>query len=179
MRIRHAPAGALASPLAIAAGILALIVAASGAGDGRVELDVLGVLPVSEDAPSILVLREKGAATILPLVLPAVTARELARALNGRERRGALGEAIAKLGGQVREVEIVAAEDTPRGARIRLVQGGRPVEISARPSESVALAVAAGAPVVTTRQVIEESGLTPDDLARAHERSDGRHGLWL
>jgi bifunctional DNase/RNase len=42
------------------------------------------------------------------------------------------------------------------------------VELPARPSESVALAVAAGVPIVTTRRVLDESGISPEDLVEAH-----------
>lgn len=176
MRTGNPPAaGPLALPLAVAVGVLTLVLGASAADDGRtrVELEVAGLLSIDEGGASILVLREKGAKTILPVMLPGPTARELGRALAGRERRGVLGEAIEKLGGRVREVEIAEAEESPRGALIRLAQAGRPLELAARPSESVALAVAAGVPIVTTRKVIEESGLTPDDLARARDRLEG------
>ena len=60
-------------------------------------------------------------------------------------RGGLLGQAIEALGGRISEVEIDRAEETRAGARVRLTQGGRRVELRARPSESVALALAAQA----------------------------------
>jgi hypothetical protein len=56
---------------------------------------------------------------------------------------------------------------------VRLAQGARRVELRARPSESVALAVAAGVPIVTTRRLLDEAGLTPEDLERAHAKARG------
>lgn len=162
--------GILVLPAAVIAGAVALTAAAHppAAGDGaRVELELAGVLPMPEGAASILVLREKGATTLLPLVIPGgdVTGR------TDMDGGGLLGQAIEALGGRISEVEIDRAEETRAGARVRLAQGGRRVELRARPSESVALALAAGVPIVTTRRVLEQAGITPEDLARAHAKA--------
>jgi bifunctional DNase/RNase len=71
----------------------------------------------------------------------------------------------------VAEVQIDRAEETRTGARVRLAQGGRSLEVRGPPSESVALAISAKAPIVTTRRLLDEAGLTPDDLARIHRRA--------
>jgi hypothetical protein len=157
-------AGLVALPsalLALAAGVGAAAhpVAAPA---GRIELEVAGVLPTQDGGASVLVLREKGARTLLPLVVPGGDADR------GAPGGGLLGRAIEALGGRVSEVEIERAEETRSGARVRLAQGTRRVELPARPSESVALAVAAGVPIVTTRRVLDESGISPEDLVEAH-----------
>lgn len=157
-------------PLALLAG--SMVVAASRpAGDdrgGRVELELAGVLPMPEGTASILVLREKGADTILPLLVPGGDV-----SLGGRRGGDLVGQAIEALGGRVSEVEIDRAEETLAGSRVRLAQGKRHLELRARPSESVALAVSAGVPIFAQRSLLDEAGLTPDDLARAHARSRG------
>lgn len=147
--------------------------AARPAHDGgeRVELEVAGLLPMGEGEAAVLVLREKGSRTLLPLVLPASRLGEHANELRGP---GLLGQAIEALGGRVAEVEIDRAEESRTGARVRLAQGGRRLELRGAPSESVALAISAKVPIVTTRRVLDESGLTPDDLAKAHARAQ-RH----
>jgi bifunctional DNase/RNase len=168
--------GLLSLPAAVVAGAVALTATAAHppapAPAPRVELEVAGVLPMPEGTASILVLREKGAKTLLPLLVPGSD-------VAGRQERaeldagGLLGQAIEALGGRVAEVEIDRAEESRSGARVRLAQGARRVELRARPSESVALAQAAGVPIVTTRRVLEESGVTPEDLARAHAKAKG------
>jgi hypothetical protein len=165
-------AGLLSLPAAVLAGAVALTAAARppASASGRIELEVAGVLPMHEGAASILVLREKGARTLLPLVVPGGDAATRPDGGGG----GLLGQAIEALGGRVAEVEIDRAEETRAGARVRLSQGARRVELRARPSESVALAIAAGVPIVTTRRVLDEAGLTPEDLARAHGKARGR-----
>jgi bifunctional DNase/RNase len=165
--------GLLALPAAVLAGAVALTTTAAhppapGAA-ARVELEVAGVLPMPEGTASILVLREKGAKTLLPLVVPGADAAGRVEAHGG----GLLGQAIEALGGRVAEVEIDRAEETRAGARVRLAQGARNVELRARPSESIALALAAGVPIVTTRRVLDEAGLSPEDLAKAHAKARG------
>jgi len=170
--------GVLALPVAAAASLLAVAVAASGAerGGERVELEVAGVVPVAEDGACILVLREKGAATLLPLMLPGFDARRLGLDLEAHRAPGLVGEAILALGARVLEVEIAELEETSSAARVRLAQGARRVELSGKPSESIALARSAGAPIFTTRRVLDAAGLAPEELQRARARPGGRMG---
>jgi hypothetical protein len=164
---RTAPAGLIVLPLALFVGSLALAATAARApaadGPDRIELELAGVLPMPEAPAGIVVLRVKGSDTILPLVVPD------GRAFEGRGADGGLlGRAIEALGGRVSQVQIDRAEESSAGARVHLAQGGKDVELPAVPSESIALALAAGVPIVTTRRLIDEAGLTPKDLARAH-----------
>ncbi len=135
-------------------------------GTPRVELEVAGILPMPEGSSAIVVLREKGSRTLLPLIVPGGMTEGKADARGG----GLLGRTIEALGGRVAEVEIDRAEETRAGSRVRLTQGTKKLELHARPSESVALAMAAKVPIVTTRRVLEQAGLSPEDLARAHSK---------
>jgi bifunctional DNase/RNase len=161
-------AGLLALPGALLAVALGAAAHPAAPARGRVELEVAGVLPTPDGGATLLVLREKGARTLLPLVVPGGDARR-----PDAHGGGLLGQAIEALGGRVSEVEIDRAEETRSGSRVRLAQGARRLELRARPSESVALALAAGVPIVTTRRVLDESGLTPEDLERAHAKARG------
>jgi hypothetical protein len=158
-----APAGLMLLPLASFV-VVVLTAAHAPAADRSVpvELELAGVLPMPEAPAGIVVLRVKGSDTILPLVVP-----------DGRAFQtpggdgGLLGRAIEALGGRVSRVEIDRAEETSAGARVHLAQGGRDVAVPAVPSESIALALAAHVPIVAARQLVEEAGLTPEDLAKA------------
>jgi bifunctional DNase/RNase len=167
----------LSTPLALAVSAFTLAAALATAAPpppaATVQLEVAGVLAMPEGASSILVLREKGARTLLPLIVPGADAEELGGRLNARRAPELLGQVIRALGAQVREVEIARAEEVAGSARVRLAQGGRQLELSGRAAESVALAVAAGAPIVATRRLLDEQGLTPEDLARAKARLEG------
>jgi uncharacterized protein len=170
-----APNGVLALPLVLFAGTVSLLATAAAtrapAHDprARVELELVGVLPVPEGQAGILVLREKGKDTILPLFVP--DGRRFAPSASGGSL---LDRAIAALGGRLSEVEVERAEETSAGAKVRLTQSGKPLELQAVPSESIALAIAAGVPIVASRQLLDEEGLTAEDLARTHGR-DKKH----
>ncbi len=155
------------------AGLAAALLTAAGAQPKaeRIELEVAGLLPMGEGSSAILVLREKGSTTLLPLVIPAAGVGDAAGELRGP---GLLGRAIEALGGRVSEVEIERAEESRSGARVRLAQGERTLEIRGLPSESVALAISAKVPIVTSRRVLDEAGLTPDDLAKVHAKARRR-----
>ncbi len=152
-------------PLALfVATVFAASAAARPAPRDRVELELAGVLPMPEGSAGILVLREKGAETILPLVVP-----DGKRFAPGRAREpGLLRETIEALGGRVEEVELEQVEESTAGARVRMTRGAERIEIRAVPSESIALAVASGAPILTTRRLLDEAGLTRADLDRIH-----------
>ncbi|HEY6004857.1 MAG TPA: bifunctional nuclease domain-containing protein [Anaeromyxobacter sp.] len=169
-----AATGMLALPLLLFGGSLGVVAAAARGpvhdGRARVELELVGVLPVPEGPAGILVLREKGKQTILPLFVP-----DGRRFSPGASGGSLLDRAIAALGGRVAEVEIERAEETSAGARVRISQAGRPLELQAVPSESIALAVSAHVPIVASRRLMDEEGLTPQDLAKAHPR--GRKGM--
>jgi uncharacterized protein len=168
-----APNGVLALPLLLFGGSLALLATATRAPAhdprARVELELVGVLPVPEGQAGIVVLREKGRDTLLPLFVP--DGRRFSPGANGGSL---LDRAIAALGGRLSEVEIERAEETSAAAKVRLTQGGKPLELQAVPSESIALAVAAGVPIVASRQLLDEEGLTSEDLARARSRDRKR-----
>ncbi len=167
--MRHdAPAGFVAVPLALFVGtVFAASAVVRTAARDRVELELAGVLPMPEGSAGILVLREKGSQTILPLVVP-----DGKRFAPGRAKDpGLLRQTIAALGGRVQEVEIEELDDATAGARVRLSRSGARIEIRGAPSDSIALAVSAGVPILTTRKLLDEAGLTPEDLARVHARA--------
>jgi bifunctional DNase/RNase len=165
-------AGSLTLPIALAAGSMALLAGSAPPApspDQRVELEVVAVLPLPQSPAGLLVLREHASGTILPVLVPDGSALDVApRKGAGPQTGGLAGRAIAALGARVREVEIDAAEETATASRIRLVQGSRDVELPARPSESVPLAVAAGARIVATRRLLASAGLTPEELESIH-----------
>ena len=145
--------------------------AADGGPDAAVELELAGLVPLGGDGACILVLREKGASTILPLLLPATSAQALQADLRAKRTPGMLGEALRALGARVREVEIAAAEETVEAAHVRLRQGARQLDVTGKPSEAVALALSTGAPILIRRKLLTQAGVTPQELERARERA--------
>lgn len=140
-------------------------------GASSVEVEVLGIVPLATEGASLLVLKEKSGGTVLPIVVGrsegVAIDQHMRRAPSPRPLAAELLEkTIGALGGRVLRVEIRSAQAALFRARVTLQQGDRRVELDARPSDSVALAVAAHAPIFATREVMEEAGLTPQDLER-------------
>ncbi|HET9594261.1 MAG TPA: bifunctional nuclease family protein [Anaeromyxobacteraceae bacterium] len=138
---------------------------------GRVPVEVMGVLPLESDASSLLVLREKGGSTVLPIFMGRAEATaiemRLKQAPASRPVAGDLLEkTIAALGGKVLSAEIRSVASVFFDARVTLQQGERQLDVEARASDAVALAVRSRAPIFATRQVMEEAGLTEKDLER-------------
>ncbi len=169
----HAGFGLVLVPAAISLWTATLL--AAGAGDPErtalAEMEVLGVVPLDSDAASLLLLREKNRSTMVPIFVGrsegvAVELR-MKRAPSPRPLAADLLEhAIAALGGKVLSVKIEGARAAVFRARLTLAQGDRRFELEGRPSDSIALAVSARAPIYATREVIDEAGVTKEDLER-------------
>lgn len=154
--------------LTLPAAVALAVTLAGGAGvagkSSLRELEVAAILPLPESPAGLLVLREKGTRTLLPLIVPD---RSVFSAGSRPAEPNLVGRAIEVLGARISEVELDSAEETNAGARVRLAQGGRRLELRARPSESVALAVAAGARIVATRRLLETEGFREEDFEEA------------
>jgi uncharacterized protein len=70
---------------------------------------------------------------------------------------------IRELGFTIDRIEITRLEDSTFFAAIVVRSDNRTVSIDARPSDSIALAVRANAPIMVAEQVLEEAGLVPDE----------------
>jgi hypothetical protein len=66
-------------------------------------------------------------------------------------------------------------EDSTFLGRLVLAVNGKEIEIDARPSDSIALAVGAGAPIFLGKRVVREAGLSEDDIlsGRAQKKLGG------
>ena len=69
---------------------------------------------------------------------------------------------LGELGVAVREIIISDLADETFHARLILDHGERALEVDARPSDSIALAVRAGAPIYATDAVLDRAGVSPE-----------------
>lgn len=121
----------------------------------------------------LLVLRAPEAARLLVIETGVLEGRAIALEAGGvRSERpltqDLLHETIAKLGARVKEARIDEFRDDLFYARVVLtrVDNGRDVELDCRPSDAVALALRAGAPILVADEVLAEVG--------EDEQRDGR-----
>lgn len=84
---------------------------------------------------------------------------ELARPLT----HDLLQAVITAVGARVSHVLVNELRDDTFYARIVLDNNGQPLEIDSRPSDSIALAVRAKAPIFVAEPVMERAAITPDE----------------
>jgi uncharacterized protein len=155
------------------------------------KLDVVGVRVEMPANQPIVLLREAGGQRYLPIWIGAVEATAIAFAQQGVVPPRPLTHDLMKdlldaLGQELAEVQITDMKDGVFFATLVLGSG---VEIGARPSDSIALALRTGSRIVCAEEVLDEVGLavpaeqedeverfrefldhvTPDDF----ERTDG------
>ena len=83
-----------------------------------------------------------------------------------------LASAVAELGGDVVRIAVVDMREGTFYARVLLERDGREIELDARPSDAIALALRARAPIFAADEVIAASAIRMEDdeaLAEAAE----------
>ena len=112
----------------------------------------------------------------LPIFIHATEAEAIAAELEGyRPQRplthDLLKNCIAALGGELQYVLINDLRDNIFYAVLHVEQAHRTIDIDARPSDSIALAVRARVPIYVAEEVMDAAGVYPA-VEVAHERED-------
>ena len=82
-----------------------------------------------------------------------------------------LRNALSELNAEVTRIVINDLRDSTFFARIRLVTNGRTLDLDARPSDAIALALRAQAPIFVAQSVLEQAQtITPDPDASDEEK---------
>ena len=111
----------------------------------------------------LLLLEEVGGSRVLPIFIGAPEATAIAYALGGVATprpmsHDLLGNVIAALGAKVFAVEITELNDNTFFANLRLLRSGAEINVSARPSDAVALALRVGAPILVNDELMSAEG---------------------
>lgn len=136
------------------------------------DLEVVGVRVEMPSNNPIVLLREPVSGRYLPIWVGAVEATAIAYAQQGVVpprplTHDLMRDILGTLGVAVSEVRITALEDGVFYAVIALSTGA---EVSARPSDAIALALRVDAPIRGADEVLEAAGIEiPDDEAPADE----------
>ena len=130
----------------------------------------------------LLLLEEVGGSRVLPIFIGAPEATAIAYALQNVETprpmsHDLLGNVISALGAQLFSVEITELENNTFFANLRIVRAGAEIEVSARPSDAVALALRVGAPILVNDELMAAEGRVmqlddDDDDAASEGRSE-------
>ncbi len=125
------------------------------------EVDVIGVRVEMPSNHPIVLLREVAGDRYLPIWIGAVEATAIAFAQQGVVpprplTHDLLKDVIEGTGNELSEVRITEVKD---GVFFALLVFGSGVEVSARPSDSIALALRTGTRIVCADDVLDEAGL--------------------
>jgi bifunctional DNase/RNase len=137
------------------------------------EVEVVGVRVEMPSNQPIVLLRELMGERYLPIWIGAVEATAIAFAQQGVVpprplTHDLLRDVLEATGNEVAEIRITEMRDNVFYASLVLASG---VEVSARPSDSIALALRTGAKIVCSEQLLEDAGiLVPDEQEDEVER---------
>lgn len=129
-------------------------------------LDVVGVRMEMPSNNPIVLLREAGGSRYLPIWVGAVEATAIAYAQQGVVpprplTHDLLRDVVGALGATLAQVRITALRDGVFYAVLVFESGA---EVSARPSDAIALALRTGAPILGSEDVLSEAGIElPDE----------------
>ncbi len=136
----------------------------SGMPADAIAMTVVGVRVELPSNTPIVLLREQSGARYLPIWIGASEATAIAAAIEGVEpprplTHDLLALVVDGLSATVDRVVVSEMRDSVFYADLVLATGGEEVHISARPSDSIALAVRTGSPVFAAPEVLEEAGI--------------------
>lgn len=125
------------------------------------EVDVIGVRVEMPSNQPIVLLREVGGERFVPIWIGAVEATAIAFAQQGVVpprplTHDLLRDVLEAVGSSLDEVQIVDVKDGVFYATLVLGSG---VEVSARPSDSIALALRTGSRILVADSVLDEAGV--------------------
>ncbi len=116
----------------------------------------------------VVVLRETDSKRYLPIWIGPFEADAIAMAIQGHEPQRPLTHDLLKttigdMGGNVMHILVSDIKDNTFFARIVIDQHGRTLEIDARPSDAIALAVRTEVPIYVESHVLDQAGVLFDE----------------
>ena len=143
------------------------------------KLDVVGVRVEMPSSQPIVLLKEIDGTRFLPIWIGAVEATAIAFAQQGVApprplTHDLLKDVIAATGNSVTQVHLTGVKNGVFYAELIFANG---VEVSARPSDAIALALRTGTPIYGARSLLAEAGIEmSDDGQVGQDGQDGEEG---
>ncbi len=132
--------------------------------DGFTQMSIYGInLDLFSSSP-IVILKVEDENRYLPIWIGQAEARSILMKLQNQEFSRPLTHDLAvslvsELGGTLERIIVTELKDSTFFATLRLEIGGRTVDVDSRPSDAIAIAVRAGAPIFAADEVIEEAAV--------------------
>ena len=132
----------------------------------EVEIDSIRVSLMSEHR--VIVLKALDQELYLPIWIGPYEAEAIAIRLKDVDiarplTHDLLNNVIGEMGGDISHILVSALRDDTFFALISVSVDGKQLEIDSRPSDAIALAVRAGAPIFVADSVMEQASITPDE----------------
>jgi uncharacterized protein len=146
-----------------------------------VEMKLRGLILDPQNEVPVLVLREEEGSVHLPIWIGVFEASAIALALDGAPPRRPMTHDLLRgtleaLKGRLLRIEIHSLVEGTYLARLRIETAAGEIEVDARPSDAIALALRCGSPIWTARQVLEDA-LSAEKASRG--RDEERLKEWL
>ena len=137
-------------------------------------MEVVGVRVELPTNTPILLLRERDGTRYLPIWIGTPEATAIALALEGIETARPLTHDLMKtlldvLGADIERVDVTSLDNGTFFADLVIESDGEELTISSRPSDAIALATRAGAPVFASRALLDEAGIEIHDDTEEEE----------
>lgn len=142
-----------------------------------IEMQVTGLTVDPVNNAPIVILREKDGGRILPIWIGVIEASAIAFELEQVKlsrpmTHDLLRTAIESLGGAVDRVVVVDLRENTYFATVKVSRDGETIEIDARPSDAIALALRTEAPVLCDSKVLEQAHLRQEKAAAEAEANE-------
>ena len=144
-----------------------------GAPTGYEHATVWDLVPAGDGAAVLLL--DASSTTVLPIFVGGTEALAIRLNLDGKhyERpltHDLLASIVKGLGGQAVKAQIDDLRDDTYFGSVFVRQGERVLQLDARPSDAIAIALCSGAPLYVSRSVMLSSGLPREDLEKEEKR---------
>ncbi len=128
---------------------------------GMVEMELARIIINDSSDQQFIFLREKGGQRQFPIVIWIMEAMAIDRFVKEQETPRPLthelmNKVIGGLGAHISRVEVTELKNGTFYANLVLQQDGSEVEVDARPSDAIALAIRNGSQIFVAEQVLEE-----------------------
>jgi hypothetical protein len=129
-------------------------------------MEIAGLALDEKSRAPIVVLKDATGNHVLPIVVGIMEASAIAAQLEGVDlprpmTHDLLAAVIAEMGGVVTDIEVCDLINDTFYARIRIKVADEDVELDARPSDSIALALRTGAKIMVAEKVLEATSQKP------------------
>src|SRR5438309_6202736 len=134
---------------------------------GFTEMQVDSIRVHQQSNQHVVILKEKAADRYLPIWIGLYAANAIALRITGIApprpiTHDLISNILRDMGARITRVEVSSLSDDVFYARILMNVDGRKIDVDARPSDAIALAVRAEAPIMVANEVLEKAGIVPE-----------------